>query len=152
MRTVVVGIGNDFRGDDGAGRETVRLLRTSHPKGVEFIELNGEMMGLLDRLDDCSTLIVIDATQSQSPAGTIHRFDAGKNPLPDNRGQRSTHGISIGSVIEMARVQHLLPRRVLVFGIEGETFDHGTPLTPRVKDAVRNLADEIARDLGSDAR
>ena len=149
MRTVVVGIGNDFRGDDGAGIAAARMLRESALQGVEVVELNGEVTGLLDRLDNCETLIVIDATQSQSPPGTIHRFDASRNPLPDDRGRRSTHGISIGSVIEIGRAQNLLPGRVVVFGVEGATFDHGATLNPSVENAVKSLVKEIVLNLDS---
>ena len=149
MRNVIVGIGNDFRGDDGARIAAARLLQKSASSGVEVIELNGEVTGMLDHLDDCDTLIVIDATRSQSPPGTIHRFDASREPLPDDRSLRSTHGMGIGSVIEIARAQDVLPPRVLVFGIEGATFEHGAPLTPSVENAVKKLVKEIGRTLGA---
>jgi hydrogenase maturation protease len=149
VRTVVVGIGNDFRGDDGAGIIAARLLRKSSLNGSEVVEMNGELTGLLEKLDGCDTLIVIDAIQSQSPPGTIHRFDASQIPLPDNRNRRSTHGISLGSVIELARVQKTLPRRVLVFGIEGASFEHGARLTPSVETSVRDLVEELTQNSRS---
>jgi hydrogenase maturation protease len=149
VRTLVVGVGNDFRGDDGAGIAVARELRLSALNGVEIVELNGEVTGLLDRLDGFDRLILIDAIRSQSSPGTIHRIDASRNPVPDDRSQRSTHGISIGSVIEIARAQNMLPQHVLVFGIEGATFDHGAALTPKVEHSVKSLVKEITRMLDS---
>ncbi len=143
MRTVVVGVGNDYRGDDGAGLAAARLLKKLSLNDVEIAELNGDATGLLDCLNDCDTAIIIDAIQSQCEPGTIHRFDASQDPVPDNRSQRSTHGISLGSVIELARTQKALPRRVFVFGIEGKSFEHGIPLTPPVKEAVDRLVEEL---------
>ncbi|MBF8293954.1 MAG: hypothetical protein HW389_499 [Bacteroidetes bacterium] len=147
MKTVVVGIGNDFRGDDGAGLAAARALMKLALPDVGIVELNGEVTRLLDSLQHCDTAIVIDAVQSQVPPGTIHRLDASQNPLPGSRNKRSTHGISLGSVLELARAQGGFPRRVLIYGIEGASFEHGRTLTPQVEKAVERLVQEIAEDL-----
>ena len=147
MRTVVVGIGNDFRGDDGAGLAVARALMMLTLPDVGIVELNGEVTRLLDSLQHCDTAIVIDAVQSQALPGTIHRFDASQNPLPGNHNQRSTHGISLGSILELARAQGVLPRQVLIYGIEGASFEHGCTLTPQVEKAVERLVREVAEGL-----
>ena len=147
MKTVVVGIGNDFRSDDGAGLAAARALMKFTLPDVGIVELNGEVTRLLDSLQHCDTAIVIDAVQSQALPGTIHRFDASQNPLPGSHNQRSTHGISLGSILELARVQGVFPRQVLIYGIEGASFEHGRTLTPQVEKAVEGLVHEIAEDL-----
>ena len=147
MKTLVVGIGNDFRSDDGAGLAAARALMKLTLPNVGIVELNGEVTRLLDSLQHCDTAIVIDAVQSRALPGTIHRFDASQNPLPGSHTQRSTHGISLGSILELARAQGVLPRQVLVYGIEGASFEHGRTLTPQVEKAVEGLVREIAEDL-----
>ena len=144
---MVVGIGNDFRSDDGAGLAAARALMKLALPDVGVIELNGEVTRLLDSLQHCDTAIVIDAVQSQALPGTIHRFDASQNPLPGSHTQRSTHGISLGSILELARSQGVLPRQVLVYGIEGASFEHGRTLTPQVEKAVEGLVREVTEDL-----
>jgi hydrogenase maturation protease len=147
VKTVVVGIGNDFRGDDGAGLAAARALRKLALPEVGIVELNGEVTRLLDSLQHCDTAIVIDAVQSQVRPGTIHRFDASQNPLPESHNKRSTHGISLGSVLELARAQGVFPRQVLIYGIEGASFEHGRTLTPQVEKAVERLVHQVAEDL-----
>ena len=147
MRTVVVGIGNDFRSDDGAGLVAARLLKTLSLPEIEIVELNGEVTRLLDSLQDCDSAILIDAVQSQMTPGTIHRFDASQEPLPGVANQRSTHGISLSTFLELARTQGRFPSRLLLYGIEGESFDHGRDLTPAVKAAVDQLVDRIRTEL-----
>jgi len=149
VRTVVVGIGNDFRSDDGAGLVAARLLKKLSLPELEVVELNGEVTRLLDSLQDCDAAILIDAVQSQMTPGTIHRFDASHEPLPGIANQRSTHGISLSSLLELARTQGQFPGRLVVYGIEGESFDHGRDLTPNVKVAVDQLVDRIRRELQS---
>ena len=147
MRTVVVGIGNDFRGDDGAGLVVARLLKKLSLPEVRIIELNGEVTRILDSLQDCESAILVDAVQSQMTPGTIHRFDASHDPLPGSATQRSTHGMSISSLLELARAQGQFPKRLVVYGIEGESFDHGSELSPRVALAVGQLVDRIRVEL-----
>jgi hydrogenase maturation protease len=152
VRTVVVGIGNDVRGDDGAGLAAVRLLRKLSLPGIEIIELNGEITRVLDCLHECDSAILIDAVQSQMTPGTIHRFDASHEPLPGITSQRSTHGISLTSLLELARVQGQFPGRLIVYGIEGERFGHGLDLSPRVRAAIGQLVDRIRLELQASGR
>jgi hydrogenase maturation protease len=147
VRTVVVGIGNDFRGDDGAGLVAARLLRKLSLPDTEVIELDGEITRLLDSMQECESAILIDAVQSQMPPGYVHRFDASKDSLPDSSTSRSTHGISVSSIIELAKAQGIAPRTVLVFGIVGSSFEHSHSLTPEVTAATERVVQLVSREL-----
>jgi hydrogenase maturation protease len=147
MKKVVVGIGNDLRGDDAVGLAAVRALKKFSLLDVGFVELNDDVIGLIEHLQGCNEAIIIDAVQSGSTPGTIHRFDVSKHPLPGNLTQRSTHGLNLASILELARTQGGLPRRVLVFGIEGASFEHGSRLTPQVELSVNQLVDTVRHTL-----
>jgi len=60
--------------------------------------------------------------------------------------------MNVGSVLELARLQKCLPRKVLVYGIEGKQFSHGSSLSSEVERAVRIVAQMIYADLGAEAR
>jgi hydrogenase maturation protease len=152
VKALVVGIGNDLRGDDEAGLAVARMMKGEQPASVSILELNNNVTALLDHLPGFDVAMIIDATQSGSPAGTIQRFDASTVPLPDGRLTRSTHGMTVGSILELARIQQQLPKKVLVYGIEGKQFIHGSPMTPEVERAVRIVAQMIYADLGAEAR
>ena len=147
MRTVVVGIGNDFRGDDGAGLVAARMLKKLSLHGVSVIELNGEVTRVVDSLQDCDSAILIDAIQSQMTPGTIHRFDASRDPIPGNANQRSTHGMSLSSLLELARTQGQFPKRVVVYGIVGASFEHSQTLTPDVAAAIERVVNLVSQDV-----
>jgi hydrogenase maturation protease len=152
VKALVVGIGNDLRGDDDAGLAVARLIKSEQPASVTIVELNNDVTSLLDHLPGFDVAMIIDATQSGSLPGTIHRFDASTVPLPDTRLTRSTHGMTVGSILELARIQQLLPKKVLIYGIEGKQFNHGSSMTPEVERAVRIVAQMIYTDLGAEAR
>ncbi len=149
MRTVVVGIGNDHRGDDGAGLAAARLLKKLSLPEIEIIELDGEVTRVLDSLRERDSAILVDAVRSGTTPGTIHRFDASHEPLPGSANQRSTHGMSLSSLVELARAQGQFPKQIVVYGIEGESFDHGRDLSPCVEAAIGHLVDRIYIELQS---
>jgi hydrogenase maturation protease len=149
VKIVVVGIGNDFRGDDSAGLVAARLLKSRSLPNTEIVELNGEVTRLVDILPLFDAAILIDATCSTSPAGTIHRIDLSSDPLPPDGNQRSTHGISLASVIELARNGDAFPCTLLLYGIEGASFDHSPDMTPEVSIAVNRIPDLVARDIAA---
>ena len=55
----------------------------------------------------------------------------------------STHALGVAEAIELGRALGRLPRRLLVFGIEGGSFDAGAGLSPEVERAVGQLTDEL---------
>jgi hydrogenase maturation protease len=149
---LVVGVGNALRGDDDAGLAVARAMKSEQPADVTILELDGDITSLIDHLPGYDVVMIVDATHSGSSPGTIHRFDTSTVPLPDSKSTRSTHGMTLGSVLELARLQQCLPKRVLVYGIEGKQYAHGAVMSPEVEKAVRIVAQMIYGDLGAEAR
>ena len=132
----VIGIGNEWRGDDGAGLEVARRLGG--------LQLSGEPIALLDVLDGAEDVVVVDAVSSGAAPGTLHVFEAGSTPLPvDLFGSSSTHALGVAEAIEIARSLGRLPERVRVYGIEGASFDYGRGLSPEVEKAVEECTRSI---------
>jgi hydrogenase maturation protease len=132
----VIGIGNEWRSDDGAGLEVARRLGGR--------ELDGEPIGLVEALDGADEVAIVDAVFSGAPPGTVHEFEAGAEPLPVALfGSSSTHALGLAEAIEMARTLGRLPTRVRVLGIEGARFDFGRGLSPAVEAAVEECTRSI---------
>ena len=144
---VVLGIGNTQRGDDGAGRAVARLLRHMLAERAEVVELDGEATAILARLEAAETAYVIDACVSKAPPGTVHRIEAALSPLPQAYSDLSTHGFGLAAAIELGRSLGQLPPSLIVYAIEGESFEPGAPLSPAVKDAVTQVADRIRCEI-----
>lgn len=150
MKVRILGVGNDSRGDDGAGLVVARALRTVDlPTNVEVREVDGEAMALLDAFQGADAVIVVDAVASGASPGTLHRFDARGHKLKSELFAGSTHAFGVAQAVELARALALLPERLIVIGIEGGDFTLGAPVTPAVTtalpDAVRGIVDEARR-------
>jgi hydrogenase maturation protease len=133
---MVIGVGNEWRCDDGAGLEVARR--------VGGRELSGEPIGLVDALESADEVTIVDAVFSGAPPGTVHEFEAGAEPLPVALfGSSSTHALGLAEAIEIARSLGRLPARVRVLGIEGARFDYGQGLSHEVEEAVEECTKSI---------
>ena len=131
----LIGVGNRFRRDDGAGLEVTSRLRATHPAGCRILEEQGEPLSLIEGFALVKEALVVDAVSSGADPGTLHRFDATREPLPAELFKSSTHALGIPDAVELARELGRLPDRLVVYGIEGESFEAGEGLTPAVEPA-----------------
>ncbi|MGZ4184709.1 MAG: hydrogenase maturation protease [Solirubrobacteraceae bacterium] len=139
---LVIGVGNELRGDDGLGIAVVRHLRRQLAGSeIELRELQGEPIALLDTWRDRDVVVIVDAMRSEAPPGTIRRFDACSKPLPgDLRGSTTTHALSLREAIELGRALGQLPRRLTVIAVEGDHYGAGSALSGEVRAAVAEVA------------
>ncbi|TYB60198.1 hydrogenase maturation protease [Nonomuraea sp. PA05] len=144
-RTVVIGLGNDHRGDDGAGLVAARLLREL---GIPAVENGGDPAELIEAWTDADVAVVIDAACSGEPPGVVRRFH-GVPSLP--HGGASSHVLSLGDAVELARVLGRMPGELVVYTVEGAAFGYGAGLSAPVSAAVAALARTIARGLSRSA-
>jgi hydrogenase maturation protease len=141
-RVRVVGLGNAMRGDDAVGLAVARRLRELVPE-ADVIERSGEPAGLIDVLgEDARDVVLVDAVSSGGEPGAVHRFDASARALPEV-ASASTHGLGLAEAIELGRALGRLPERLVVYGIEGASYELGAPLSPAVARAAETVAAEL---------
>lgn len=136
MTTLVVGLGNRYRGDDAVGPAVVDLLAES-----EVATACGDPMGDIHRWSNFDYVVLVDAMRSGRSTGTIDWVDA--DQLDTTHGYVSTHSFGPPELIGLARVLDLLPTRLEVIGIEAATFAVGAAMSPEVAASARS----VARDL-----
>lgn len=147
---VVIGVGNPDRRDDGAGSAVARLVETADAPGVAVVVRGSDPTAMVDDWDEAERAYVVDAARSEGQPGTVRRFEVGDTPVARRRGQYSSHGFDVGEAIELARALGRLPRRLILFSIEGEDFGLGPGLSPPVEAATREVADRILGETGRD--
>jgi hydrogenase maturation protease len=146
--TVVIGIGNSLRRDDGVGLCVASMIEELAIEGVTVIEGVGDGYALVEAWSDCNRAIVVDCTVSGNAAGRIFRFDALSESIPaDLFNGYSTHSISAVDAVELGKVLGRVPQSLIIFGIEGEDVSPGEGLTPKVEEAAARVAGLIAEEL-----
>ena len=143
-RALVVGLGNELRGDDAVGLEVARRAGERLPAAT-VVENEGEPTRLLDLWEDVAAVVVVDAAVGTGEPGTVTTFDAAGAPLPHAFFRTSTHHVSLGEAVELARALGRLPARLHVVAVEGARFETGSPLSAPVAAAVGRAVDEVVR-------
>ncbi|MCX7799342.1 MAG: hydrogenase maturation protease [Fimbriimonadales bacterium] len=144
---LVVGIGNALRGDDAAGLLVARSLRDRLPPSWRVMELDGEGTTLLEAWAGEDRAIVVDAVVTGSPTGTIHRFEAHERPLPIDSFRGSSHRFGLAEAVELGRALGLLPKSLIVFGIECGRWEVGSRPSPTVLEAVDRCVDRVLEEI-----
>jgi hydrogenase maturation protease len=147
VRTVVIGVGNAFRGDDAVGLAVAERVR-ERAAGLEVIVCEQEPVRLLDAWAGADLALLVDAVSSGAEPGTVHRLDATRDAVPATVFRGSTHAFGVAEVVELGRALGRLPERLLVFGVEGAEFRAGRELTPGVAAAVEPLVQELLEEAG----
>ena len=163
-RVIVIGVGTEFRSDDGAGPAVVDRLRGTVPAGVELLCSDGEPTRLMETWMHAAVAIVVDAVSGGDAApGTLHRVvvpepTAGQATAPvpgqpvlgetaPTTAPASSHGLGLGAAIELSRVLSRLPGLLILHGVQGETFGYGQAFSPAVAAAIDDLTARVRADV-----
>ena len=145
MTPLVVGVGNAWRGDDGAGPAVVLALGLGD-RVVQHEREPSALIGLWEHEDE---VVLVDTVRSGARAGTVHRIDLHESSLPPELSRGSTHAFGLAETVELARALDRLPARLELYGIEGSAFEAGRGLQPEVARAVDRVVEELAERLGA---
>jgi hydrogenase maturation protease len=146
---LLIGVGNEYRRDDGVGRWIARAIKAKQLPNAIVTEASGEGTALMRAWKDGGPVFLFDAVSSGAPPGTIYRLDAHVQPLPQQFFHYSTHTFSVAEAIELARALNQLPPHLIVYGIEGKTFEGGVGLSSEVEQAAREVVERVAREIQS---
>jgi hydrogenase maturation protease len=147
LNTVVIGVGNEYRRDDGVGPVVAAAISERKLPGVRVVTGIEDPMDLLDAWSGAALAVVIDAAvASPSTPGRIHRVAAGDVAAASGV---STHGLDVTQALALGRALGREPERLVVFTVEAADTGYGVGLTPRVAAAVPELvAAAVAEIVG----
>ena len=144
---VIIGIGQELRGDDAIGPVIVREWQNNNQSSdnhlrAEICPLPG--LELLDLFEDAHTAILVDAVQSGAKPGTVHITDM--NQLVSfGVGSGSVHGFGVAETLALGKQidPSPIPERLIVIGIEILHLDLGEPISQEVRESIPIAISEI---------
>lgn len=149
--TVVIGVGNEFRRDDGIGPALVEYLRPLDLARVRLVIADGEPTQLLDAWAGADLAVVVDAVLLEpSLPGRIHRTSV--EQIPRSGRAPSSHGLGIPEALLLGQALDRIPRRMAVFAVEAAEFGYGNGLSAAVAAALPDLAEAVLAELGVTTR
>ena len=142
MLTLLVGVGNPWRGDDAAGLEAAARVR-ARTRDVIVETLEGDASALLHLWAGHDDVALVDAASSGAPPGTLHELRYGDGSLQAAALRSSTHAFGVADAVGLAAALGRLPARLEIYAIEGGDFSLGAPLSPAVARTVDALATRL---------
>lgn len=141
-KTVVVGIGNLIRTDDGFGLHALERLRRDArvPVGVTLIDGGTYGLELLTYISDSKRLLLLDAIDVGEPAGTLVRM--ANEELRGLPGAASVHQVGLADLLATLPLVSTTPREVVLLGVTPLSTDWGTDLTAPVAAALDEVVEE----------
>ena len=158
-RVVVIGVGNEFRRDDGVGPEVVSRLGHAVPDSVRLVASDGEPARMIEAWTGADLAVVVDALQvagaglagtghAGGPApGRTHRLVIDEVAAAEPPSAVSSHGLGLGDAIGLARVLDLMPARLIIHAVEVTDCGYGVGLTQAVAAAAETVTSAVLRDL-----
>ncbi len=159
---LVIGIGNEFRHDDAAGLAVARKVASMAGPRVLALEQTGAAADLIEAWRGRDAVAIVDASCGGGQPGTVHRFEFidGKpsrdvyhpswelaGPLLAASLLGSSHQFGVAEAIELGRTLGSLPRRLVVFAIEGQDYSMGEGLSRAVANSVDGVAGAVMLEL-----
>jgi hydrogenase maturation protease len=145
--TLLIGIGHEYRRDDGVGLVIARELEKRALPGTAIVEAAGGGMALIESWWGAERVFLVDAVSSGGQAGTVHRLDAKAQALPAGLFPYSTHGWGLAETLALTRVLDPLPPQFIIYGIEGGNFGWGRGLTAAVAGAARQVIERLTEEI-----
>jgi hydrogenase 3 maturation protease len=133
-KTLIVGIGNTLKADDGAGPLVCQLLQSNNIN-IEVIDVGSVPENYIQPIVRISpkSLVIIDAVDFSASAGTIKIFE----PNELSSVAFSTHTLSPHLFIEAICTQ--IDVEVHFIGIQPANLKLGEAVSPEVNSAIQQL-------------
>lgn len=147
--TLVLGLGNPLRGDDGVGVHVARqLLGRCLPDDVEVADGGTQGLGLVTLLEGRQRVIVVDAAAMERLPGEFVRFGLQEARLLTGDGGRfSVHEAGLREMLLLAQVLGMLPEEVVVFGVQPAGVEWEASLSPEVEATLPDLVEAVLAEV-----
>ncbi len=142
--TLVIGLGNPLRGDDGLGVRVAQMLATqlatqALPSNVEVIDGGTQGLGIVNLMEGWPRVIVVDAADVGRPPGQFVRFTLDEAHLLGNDRHLSVHDAGLRDALLLAQALKMLPPAVIIFGMQPARLEWNNPLSQQVEAMLPKL-------------
>jgi len=146
--TLVVGVGNEYMGDDGAGCMVVNALSELNLHHLEVLDCGTDLFQLASVNRRYQTIVIVDSIAAGEPPGRIHWF-APRHAVSFSMSG-SVHQLSILEVLQLLPLMTDLLEGVefYIIGIEPGILEFQEPLSSEVAAAVTRLVDTLKTEPG----
>ena len=147
QNTLILGIGNPFRRDDGIGPAVItRLQAEEHRDGFDVLDGGTDGLSLIEYIKEYEHVLIVDAVDMGVSPGEIRMFSPSEAKLIIHADALSTHGFGLAEVIGLMETLGITTKLQIV-GIQAKDISFGEGMSPEVASQIDNILDLIKRHL-----
>jgi len=142
-KTIVIGVGNPLRRDDGIGSAVIQKLlslktENSKLKDVDLLDGGTDGLSLLNSIEEYSRAIIVDAVIMGVVPGTIKIFTPSEAIINVQFDALSTHGFGLAEMLKLA-MQLQIETEIIVVGVQPLDIDFGHGLSEAISAMIPDL-------------
>ncbi len=144
---LVIGLGNELRGDDSVGLLAAEALRKHPIEGVRIETGHSDATAFIDIMAQYQYVLILDAFQTGGTSGTVQVYALGVRDPAAIGVRSSSHSVGIVDAVKLARTLHGFPKSVTICGIEGSQFGIGERISEKVLEAIPALIECVLVEI-----
>jgi hydrogenase maturation protease len=142
-RPLIIGLGNEYRGDDCLGITVIEQMRQTLPDLGQYIVETSDPTRLIYRWSG-RDVILIDAVQSlQDEPGKILIADSCQALLSQDEILFSSHALGLREVFQLSCLTEQKPNSFYFIGAVGKQWGIGTTLSEKLRQTIPKIIDKI---------
>jgi hydrogenase maturation protease len=151
ISTVIIGLGQPFRGDDGAGYAVITRLEQTRglPRNIDILE--GGTSALFDAIlsSKYERAILVDAAEIGRQPGEWICLDAKQLACTSdvNNNAYDSHQLNLGELLALGQQFNVLPKTMLIYAVQPLSLEWTHQLSEPVREAVSEIAESILREI-----
>ena len=147
-KTLVLGLGNLLRGDDGLGPAVIGWLsQRSLPPGVAVLDGGTPGLELVLTLADYPRVLIVDAADLNRAPGQWARFTGNQVRPPDGEAGLNLHHAGLAEALALGAELGTLPTEVVIYGIQPAQLEWSLGLSVAAQAAVPTVGQVILEEL-----
>lgn len=145
---IVLGLGNLLIQDEGVGIHALRLLQSSYQfePQIELVDGGTSGLDLLPFFRPESRMIMVDAMEFKEKPGSICKVE-NEDILARLNTKTSVHHLGLSDLLAMAQLTDVVPKEIVLFGVQPESLDLDVEPTETVKASIPKLLDYVLQQL-----
>ena len=148
LATLVIGLGNPLRGDDGVGVRLAQELEAQVlPPDVEVVDGGTQGLGLVTLMAGRRRVILVDAADVGRSPGEFVRFTPDEARLLGDDAHLSVHAGGLRDALMLAQALEVLPDEVIIWGVQPANLDWNSALSPEVEAALPSLVEAVLVEI-----
>jgi hydrogenase maturation protease len=138
--TLVIGLGNPLRGDDGVGVRVAHLLATQ------------PLPPIVNQIEGRRRVVFVDAADVGRSPGEFACFSLDEAQLLGDDRHLTIHAAGLRDALLLGQALDILPEEIIIFGVQPANLEWDSALSPEVEAILPKLIAAVLEETADRGR